>query len=264
MPPRASPMPKPTMPASTRGVSNTRSWPKRSCRLSDALNTPPMTPTSWPKRSTRSSRSRAMARASLMACTIVMGPRCVLGAAGFTSAATEGLPGRPLVGSHLLEHVLHDLGRGRLRRGVRHRQGLPQLLLQFGLDLLLQFGRQQAQPREGDSETCQGLLGGAPAALGLVAVTAGVVAGGVRGYAVGHGLYQGRPLTVAGARHRLPRGDPGGHEVVAVDPRTVDAVAGGAVHYAHVGHLALGGCADGPAVVLHHEHHRCTVDAREV
>ena len=42
------------------------------------------------------------------------------------------------------------------------------------------------------------------------------------------------------------------------------AVTGGAVHDAHVGHLARRGRADGPAVVLHHEHNRCLVDGREV
>src|SRR5690554_4061360 len=145
VPPRATPMPRPTMPASASGVSNTRSWPKRCCRPSDARITPPITPTSCPKRTTRGSLSKATASPSLMACTIVMGARSVLALGAFTSAATEGLPCRALVWSHLRENVLHDLGRGRLRRGVRHRQGLLEFRLELRLDLLLQLRREQAQ-----------------------------------------------------------------------------------------------------------------------
>src|SRR5690606_34272331 len=204
MPPSARPIPKPTMPASASGVSNTRPSPKRACRPSVARNTPPITPTSWPNTSTRSSRPNATASASLTACTMVM-PWRASATGARASAATEGLPGTPLVGAQLGVDVLDDLGGG----GVGRRVGLRQRRLQLGLELPLQLRLARLVPGAARAQHApqprQRLLGGVAARLRLVAVTARVVGGGVGGDAVGERLDQRGPLPRPRARHRLAR-----------------------------------------------------------
>src|SRR5437764_13275354 len=61
----------PLMRSSARGVSSTRSRPKRCCKPAVARNTPPLTPTSSPKTTTSGSSTSARASAKLIASTSV-------------------------------------------------------------------------------------------------------------------------------------------------------------------------------------------------
>src|SRR5689334_17412306 len=66
------PIAMPAIRPSARGVSATRSAPKRLCRPAVARNTPPLMPTSSPMTTTRLSSSIARASARLTASTSVM------------------------------------------------------------------------------------------------------------------------------------------------------------------------------------------------
>src|SRR5438045_6690405 len=111
--------------AAARGVSTTRSAPKRSTRPLVGRKTPPSLPTSRPRSITRGSLSISSARALLMASTTF---RCATSA----SASVDEL--RPLseharrrILVHIGEHVLGP----RRRRAGRVRERLLVLLEQF-------------------------------------------------------------------------------------------------------------------------------------
>src|SRR6266404_1104168 len=122
MPAMARPMAVPMMPDSARGVSTTRSAPKRAWRPSVTRKTPPFLPMSSPRRMTRSSAASSWARARLMAWTRVswgmgcwdfgvwiaecgMGGAEWGGSAGFSSVG-QGNGTRP--GAGVRGHVLDD------------------------------------------------------------------------------------------------------------------------------------------------------------
>src|SRR5918999_146753 len=70
-PSAAIPTHSPLIRSSARGVSTTRSDPKRLCKPTVARKTPPLAPTSSPSTTTFSSSAMARARARLMASTSV-------------------------------------------------------------------------------------------------------------------------------------------------------------------------------------------------
>src|SRR5690606_34578184 len=88
-----------------------------------------MTPTSSPKTRTRSSAASAWSSAWFMAWTIVRS--AVATASATPSAATQRLPGAPLVGAHRGVDLLDD----RLRSGLRRLVGLGDRGVELGPQL---------------------------------------------------------------------------------------------------------------------------------
>src|ERR1700716_383644 len=111
----AAPMATPTMQDSARGVSSTRSPPKRPCRPSVGRKTPPFLPTSSPSTQTRSSRSISSWSASLRPSISVL-------------TATS---------PPLLEHVLEQVLSTRRRRPLGDLDRLVDLGRAALLDLLV-------------------------------------------------------------------------------------------------------------------------------
>src|SRR6185503_3230866 len=181
MPWVAMPMEMPAMRASAKGVSITRSLPKRCCRPSVARNTPPFRPTSSPSTTTDGSFSISWAMAMVMASTIVT--LAMVGALldRFIALGDEALRH---VAEHMVEHALHRRLAGlliQLHFGV-HARGV---LRQHGVFLLLVPG---ADVHEVLADAEQGLLLPLAFHLALGAVAGGVVRRGVVVQAVGEGL----------------------------------------------------------------------------
>src|SRR5918994_4275416 len=109
-PAAAMPTDTPPMASSARGVSITRSRPKRSSRPCVARNTPPLTPTSSPSTTTHSSSAMARASAMVTAPTRVTSGM-VVSPAGRGRSALLGQRPRQL----RVQIVEHRLGRLRLR-----------------------------------------------------------------------------------------------------------------------------------------------------
>lgn len=86
----------------------------------------------------------------------------------------------------------------------------------------------------------------------------------MRGHPVGQGLNQGGATTGPGPVHRLSGYAPDRDQVVAVYRNPGYPVALGFLGDALHLHLLVGGHADGPAVVLHHDQQGGVEDRREV
>src|SRR5437660_10725755 len=209
-PSAAMPTAMPAIRPSARGVSATRSGPKRCCRPAVARNTPPLTPTSSPIMKTRSSSSMARASARLMPSTSVMFDIALrlLGELG-------GLPG-VLARQPRVEMLEHLLGPRRRRIEVRLHHLLHVRLRVLGERLLLgrrpgAFGVQPgAQPQD------RLLLPLLLQFLGA-AIARRIVRGRVVAQPVGHRFEQRRAFARACALHRAPHDIAHRDQVVAVE-----------------------------------------------
>src|ERR1700730_7465637 len=194
----ASPTESPAMAFSASGVSSTRSGPKRCKRPSVARNTPPSAATSSPR--TRTLVSSAMARASarLTAWTrLISGIAASLPLAGECGAALLGeILGQRLVGE--VEDRLRVLRRGR-QIGFHCLVDRSRCLGEQGF--LVGFGPNPAAD-EVVSQPRDRVFGPMRAHIGIAAIAARVVGGGVVAQPIGQRLDQGRPP----ARPRLGDG----------------------------------------------------------
>src|SRR5690606_18781381 len=260
MPCAARPTDRPAMVVSSSGVSSTRCGPNFCCRPAVARNTPPLTPTSSPSTSTDGSCSSSHARARVIASIRVIGvavgvwlmgcspPRLAWTGAESPTPAAAWAPARLLLSARWLRMssmaLLQGNGRGALREQVRRRIGVEvvehrfhrlrgggQVGVDLGVDLALALGLPL-----GLLGLAPGALRGEPGAqardrlalpggldLGVVAVAARVVGGGVVGQAVGEELDHRAALAGARAVHGLAHRVEHGDQVVAVDLQHVQA-----------------------------------------
>src|SRR5690606_26451790 len=239
MPCAARPTERPAMVVSSSGVSSTRCGPNFCCRPAVARNTPPFTPTSSPSTSTDGACSSSQARARVIASIRVIGvavgvwligwspPRGAGAGALSPAPAAAWAPARLLSARWLRMSsmaLLQGEGGGALREQVRRRIGVQvvehrrhrlrgggQVGVDLGVDLALAFDL----PR-GFLGLAPRALGGEPGAqardrfalpggldLGVLAVAARVVGGGVVGQAVGEELDHRAALAGARALHGL-------------------------------------------------------------
>src|SRR6478735_1966787 len=269
----ARPTDMPRMPDSASGVSKTRCAPCLACSPSVIRKTPPSRPQSSPKMTALGFSASASSRARLSACCMditvpaeagaVFSPLAlVLAAVPLSRIELDmfgllapvgglGLQGR---GGFLEDQVKH-FGSGARAEGLDADADL--LLLGLGGGQCVGEERLVRNPvrQQPLLEPLQRVLAGAVALLVEGAVAAGVIGGGVRTAAVGHGFDQHRAVTGAGVREGAAGRPDDGDDVVAVDLQRRHAVAGRAGGDGAASHLAFGGNRDGPAVVLHEEDH---------
>src|SRR6266508_3011550 len=146
------------MPASARGVSNTRSVPNSSCRPSVTRNTPPSFPMSSPRTRARGSSASDWRRASLRALTMVTSTMFD-SFRRFPREAQDIVPLPSQVGwqvvEHPLEHLLH-----RARTGGDHaRPHLGGELLGLAIDRLEEVLIRRCRGREPGTIPIQGIQG---------------------------------------------------------------------------------------------------------
>src|SRR5947207_4985798 len=226
MPASARPSEAPMMLASARGVSTTRSAPKRSTRPLVVRKTPPSLPTSRPRSMTRESLSISSARALLIASTMF---RCALAA----SASVDKL--RPLpehARRRILVHVGEHVLRPRRRGGGRVRERLLVLLAQLLGPLHLAFGVPHAQAGEVALDALDRVTRARLLELLRVLVAGGVVGRVVEAHPVGDRFDEARSLAVSGALDSLARRVVNGHDVISVDLCALEAITRGAQRHA--------------------------------
>src|SRR6185369_3768542 len=238
------PMAAPTIADSDRGVSITRSAPKRSWRPSVTRNTPPSRPTSSPRMTIRLSRSISWRRARLMACTML------------SCAISEFLQLPGLTRAEHCTGMFEHLRRDRREDGFhgQHRvvDGHGRALLHlFPVclipELLLCHIPLKAHDR----------VPGAPGRHFIRrAVATGIIGRGMISHPVGETFDEGRSSSVAGLVERRSSGPVDGEHVVAVYLYPVEAVGNGLLSQG--GRSALRFQRDGnrPLIVLTDEDHR--------
>src|SRR5271170_229919 len=185
----------PAIVASARGVSCTRSLPKRSCRPAVARNTPPLAPTSCPITITSESCCISQPCAIAMASTMVIFANSMT--AGFCAVLARR---RPLMenmrrrrGEQMVEHCIGRLFCFR-EVGVDGEFNLIRALLQQGA-FLVRIPESRADHvfthADHGLET-PGLLD-----LGLAAITACIVGGRMIAQMIGQCLQHARALAAA-------------------------------------------------------------------
>src|SRR6185369_3452975 len=206
------PMAAPTIADSDRGVSITRSAPKRSCRPSVTRNTPPSRPTSSPRMTIRLSRSISWRRARLMACTML---RCAI-------SEFLQLPGltRAERCAGMFEHLRRDRREDGFHGQHRVVDGHGRALLHlFPVclipELLLCHIPLQSQDRVACFPDCHFIRR---------AVAASIIGRGMIPYPVGEAFDESRSSSATGLAERLGRGPVDGKYVVAVDLYPFEAV----------------------------------------
>src|SRR5882672_9082153 len=167
------------MPASTvsdRGVSITRSSPKRAIRPSVARNTPPLTPTSSPSTTTRGSSCRARASAMVIAASMVI-------SAMSTAQIFLALPFQRRR-QRLKQIVEHVGGRGRRNREIL-RDRCVDFLPALGDEFFFVFLGPPALADQIGPEPHQGIEFPCRADQFLLAITRGIIGRRVVAHAVG-------------------------------------------------------------------------------
>src|SRR5690625_1940993 len=257
MPCAAMPTAAPMIAASERGVSITRSGPYFSKRFSVARKTPPRLPTSSPRTTMRSSLPISSSSVRAMVCTMFWVLNLLLLRAKSLLLLAQEVGD---FGEDVLEHPLER----HLARLLGLLLGGLLLLLNAGEELLLLLLVPQALVLEEAPVAGQGIALAPRLHLLLWTVTAVVVGGRVRTVAVDGRLDEGGAKAFAGPLDRLLQ-----HVVAGEHIHAVDQVAGHAVGVGLHGDVLGGGLlvvvdGDGVAVVLHEEHDRGTLHAREV
>src|SRR5713101_2990394 len=213
-PAMAIPMAMPTIPDSASGVSSTRCGPYSACNPSVTRNTPPSRPMSSPRRITRSSAAISQRMASLMASTSVrsaMALPLVLERVEQRGLLLDELRGH--LGIHVAKHVLG--------RRQRHRCRRLHGLLDFGCARFEHLLLPDFRPLPGLLQIAlhaqQRITPFPLLQLGVIAILAGIVRGGVRPYTVGIGFDQRRPLSAPRPFHGLTHHGVHRKHIIAID-----------------------------------------------
>src|SRR6185369_15675035 len=238
------PMAAPTMADSDRGVSISRSAPKRSWSPSVTRKTPPSRPTSSPRMTIRLSRSISWRKARLMACTMLS---CAI-------SELLQLPGLPWADhcAGVLEHLRH----GRRGNGFHGLYRLDNGRSQAAFDLDPVFLAPESQPRHVPLQTQQRVPGPPGSHFLRGTVASGIIGGGMVGHAVGETLDKGRPSSAAGLVESLGRGPVDREDVVAVYLYPVEAVGNRLLRQGGGSGLPLQRNGNRPLIVLADEDHR--------
>src|SRR5437773_5802489 len=258
MPANARPSEAPMMLASAKGVSTTRSAPKRSTRPLVVRKTPPSLPTSRPRTMTRGSLSISSARALLMASTMFRSGMSASAAVDELGPLPEDARWRILV--HVGEHVLRPGRRG----AGRVLERLFVLLTQLLGPLHLAFGVPHAQAGEVALDALDRVARARLLELLRVLMAGGIVGGVVEAHPVGDRFDEARSLAVSGALDSVACRVVNGHDVIAVDLDAFEAVTGGAQRKAWGRRLDAPRGRDRPLVVLQKERDRRLDNARQV
>src|SRR5579875_253448 len=249
------PTQRPLISPSDKGVSITRSGPKRFCSPTVARKTPPLTPTSSPSTTTLGSSSMARASARLTASTSVTSGTGQL----LEFIALARIDMRDLG----IEMVKHGFGRARACRQIAL-DGCCDARLTAGGEALLLFLAPRFQVHEMGLEACDRLF--FPSGLDFLRrpVTSCIIGRRMVAEPVSHGLNERRPFAAASGGDGFPGCGMHGDDVVtvhllAIKPRG-DRLLGQRLGC----RLQPEGHGNGPLVVVDDEHKRQFPYAREI